>query len=56
MVNLSDSNIVVSAEELRKPNLTSVELRDKSGYFGSLDVFHQLHCLVSVTERTIIEL
>lgn len=27
---------------------------DGSGFLGSLDVFHQLHCLVSVTERTII--
>jgi Mycotoxin biosynthesis protein UstYa len=34
-------------DELRRANLTSIPLADGSGYFATLDVFHQIHCLVS---------
>lgn len=43
---------MVSEEELHKLNATSVQLRDKSGYLATLDVFHELHCLVCAQTST----
>ena len=31
-------------------NLTSIPYADGSGYIAVVDVFHQLHCLVSILE------
>lgn len=42
-----DNNIVVQKEHLEMLNRSSVLLRDGSGYLAGLDVFHELHCLVS---------
>ncbi|KXG51447.1 uncharacterized protein PGRI_094590 [Penicillium griseofulvum] len=42
---LFHANIRVSGEELAKSGGNSVPLGDGSGYYGILDVFHQLHCL-----------
>lgn len=39
--------IKVSKDDLEKNGLKSVELADGSGYLATVDVFHQLHCLVS---------
>ena len=44
---LDPTAIRVSKEDLDKINRTSVPLLDGSGYMASLDVYHQLHCLVS---------
>lgn len=45
---LKNSNIRISAAELRKINRTSIKLADGSGdYFGGLGVHHHLHCVVS---------
>lgn len=44
----ADSNIRVSTETLRKIDRTSIELADGSGdHWGSIAVYHHLHCLVS---------
>ena len=43
-----DQQIVVSKSDLEKINRTSIELLDGSGYMVTLDVFHELHCLVSI--------
>ncbi|MCJ1420489.1 hypothetical protein MMC32_006846 [Xylographa parallela] len=42
---LEGPNIVVSSEDLKDINRTSIELADGSGYLGTLSVFHQIHCL-----------
>ncbi|PMD17890.1 hypothetical protein NA56DRAFT_577983, partial [Hyaloscypha hepaticicola] len=42
---LAPSAIRISKEDLDRINRTSVALLDGSGYFGTLDVHHQLHCL-----------
>ena len=42
----TDAEIRVSAEDLRKINRTSVAFADGSGYLATLDVMHQLHCVV----------
>ncbi|KAJ5465847.1 hypothetical protein N7530_009634 [Penicillium desertorum] len=42
---LFHANIRVSGEELAKSGVESIPLEDGSGYYGILDVFHQLHCL-----------
>jgi hypothetical protein len=34
-------------DEMEQMNVTSVEAKDGSGYLVTIDVFHQLHCLVS---------
>ncbi|KAJ5188597.1 hypothetical protein N7491_004916 [Penicillium cf. griseofulvum] len=39
--------ILVDKESLDRINRTSVELQDGSGYMAALDVYHQLHCLIS---------
>lgn len=39
--------ITVQKSDLERINETSVELNDGSGYMVGLEVFHQLHCLVS---------
>jgi hypothetical protein len=45
---LKNSNIRISAEELKKINRTSIQLQDGTGdYFGGLSAHHHLHCLVS---------
>lgn len=37
----------MSEQDLRLINQTSIEINDDSGdYWGSLEVFHHLHCLV----------
>lgn len=38
--------IRVSEDTLEKDGLKSVKLADGSGYLATVDVFHQLHCLV----------
>lgn len=40
--------IIVQKEDLEKSSLESIELADGSGYLATVDVFHQLHCLVSI--------
>jgi hypothetical protein len=47
---LGPTAIRVSKEVLDKINRTSVPLLDGSGYMASLDVYHQLHCLVRWTD------
>ena len=43
---VKNSNIRVTADELRRINRTSVQLSDGSGeYMAELNVYHQLHCL-----------
>ena len=44
---LGPTSIRVSKETLDRINRTSVPLLDGSGYMAGLDVYHQLHCLVS---------
>ena len=44
--SLTDAEIRVSAEDLRKIKRTSVAFADGSGYLATLDVMHQLHCVV----------
>ena len=39
--------IRVKKEELDRAELSSIHLADGSGYMATIDVFHQLHCLVS---------
>lgn len=34
-------------EKIGKKTKSAVELKDGRGYFATLDVHHQLHCLVS---------
>lgn len=46
---LEPTAIKVDHETLERINRTSVPLLDGSGYMAALDVFHQLHCLVSLT-------
>ena len=41
-----DNNLVLSKEDLRNLDETSVPLRDGSGYLGTFSIIHQLHCLV----------
>ncbi|RDL29901.1 uncharacterized protein BP5553_10528 [Venustampulla echinocandica] len=46
---LKNSNIRITAEELKKLNRTSIQLQDGSGdYFGGLSAHHHLHCIKSV--------
>jgi hypothetical protein len=46
---LKNSNIRISADELKRLNRTSIQLQDGSGdYFGGLSAHHHLHCLVSL--------
>ncbi|KAH6712421.1 hypothetical protein BKA61DRAFT_485707, partial [Leptodontidium sp. MPI-SDFR-AT-0119] len=40
------ANIRVTKDEIKRTGRPSIELSDGSGdYFGTLDVYHQLHCL-----------
>ena len=41
-----DIHIRISKEEMRMFGGRSLELTDGSGYVGSLEVYHDLHCLV----------
>lgn len=43
---MPDNNLQVQENDLRQLNKTTVALRDGSGYLASLEVLHQLHCLV----------
>ncbi|RDW81845.1 hypothetical protein BP6252_02957 [Coleophoma cylindrospora] len=48
---LRPTNIRISGDELFKMNETSLPLIDGSGdYWGSLEVYHQLHCLKIIRE------
>jgi hypothetical protein len=38
--------VMATSEQMKKMNVTSVEAKDGSGSLVTLDVFHQLHCLV----------
>lgn len=43
---LTNTNIRLTAEEVERMNVTSVQLADGSGdYLASLDVYHELHCV-----------
>jgi len=45
---LKNSNIRITAEELKKLNRSSIQLQDGSGdFFGGLSAHHHLHCLKS---------
>ncbi|KAI6716189.1 hypothetical protein JHW43_001292 [Diplocarpon mali] len=45
------ANIRVSRGEIARLGRSSIELRDGSGdFFGTLDVYHQLHCLKYIRE------
>jgi len=37
--------MVVSEEDIKSVNRSSIALADGSGYLATLEVFHQLHCL-----------
>lgn len=37
--------MVVSEEDIKAVNRSSIALADGSGYLATLEVFHQLHCL-----------
>ena len=41
-----DMHIRISKEEMEALGGKSLELTDGSGYVGSLEVYHDLHCLV----------
>ena len=43
--NLKGQNLVISGDDLKAINRTSIALADGSGYLATLDVFHELHCL-----------
>lgn len=43
--NFIGPNIVVSEDDLKAVNRTSIKLTDGSGFLGTLGVFHQIHCL-----------
>ena len=49
------ANMVVSEEDVKAVNRSSIALADGSGYLATLEVFHQLHCLcvgfVPVSEK-----
>lgn len=45
---LINANIRVSTAELEQAGKESIPLEDGSGYYAILDVYHQLHCLVSL--------
>ncbi|KAI9733818.1 MAG: hypothetical protein M1818_007085 [Claussenomyces sp. TS43310] len=50
-VLLQNMNLRLSGNDLRALNKTSVMLADGSGdYMGTLDVYHQLHCLQYIRE------
>ena len=40
-------HIKLSKEEVEKLGVRTLELSDHSGYVGALEVYHDLHCLVS---------
>ncbi|KAF2197595.1 hypothetical protein GQ43DRAFT_424245 [Delitschia confertaspora ATCC 74209] len=42
---LAPTAIRASEETMERINRTSIRLKDGSGYFVTLDVYHQLHCL-----------
>ena len=44
-----DMHIRISKEEMEALGGRSLELTDGSGYVGSLEVYHDLHCLVFLT-------
>ena len=44
----ADINIRLSSTEMRRLNQTSLALSDGSGHLGTLGVYHELHCLVSM--------
>ena len=37
--------ILVTEDDLKAINKTSIKLADDSGYIAILDVFHEIHCL-----------
>ena len=39
--------VMATSKQMEQMNVTSVEAKDGSGSLVTLDVFHQLHCLVS---------
>lgn len=39
--------VMATQDEMEQMNVTSVKAKDGSGYLVTIDVFHQLHCLVS---------
>jgi hypothetical protein len=42
-------NVRFTEEEMQKVNLTSLKLKDGSGYVGSFTAYHEVHCVVSQT-------
>lgn len=44
----ADINIRLSSTEMQRLNQTSLALSDGSGHLGTLGVYHELHCLVSM--------
>lgn len=40
-------NVRFTPEEMQNVNLTSLKLKDGSGYVGTFTVYHDVHCLVS---------
>ncbi|MCJ1360353.1 MAG: hypothetical protein MMC33_010358 [Icmadophila ericetorum] len=43
-------NLVISGDDLKAINRSSIVLADGSGYLATLDVFHELHCLNIIRE------
>ncbi|KAL8736634.1 MAG: hypothetical protein Q9181_002299 [Wetmoreana brouardii] len=43
--SISDINLRVTTDEMRRLNQTSLELADGSGHLATIGVYHELHCL-----------
>lgn len=52
-LNQVDMHIRISQEDLDQIQGRSLALADGSGFIGSLEVYHDLHCLVSILFVTI---
>jgi hypothetical protein len=41
-----DMNVRFTEDEMQKINLTSISLKDGSGYVGTFTAYHDIHCVV----------
>ena len=41
-----NNNVRITKEEMTRMNQSSIELADGSGYYGQINAYHHLHCLV----------
>lgn len=49
LISREGINLKIYPEEMSKLGRTSLKMRDGSGYLGVLGVYHELHCVVSIT-------